>query len=839
MDHGRALTLQEIDNRLHYRLFECSGLIKRPVLKAGFLHAPMKFTVADLLDQVPQDGSLEVSKLEKILRLTNRADKHSLSIALQGLSRLGIFKLEDEGSVSRCSDIGLIEARLRCSSKGFCFAIRDDGGEDVYIRDHQLNHAWNGDRVLVRILRDAGRRRSPEGGVQCILQRATTSLLAQVEEQDERLLAIPLDDRLLGTIELPESDSSYRIEGPVTSVVEVKLDRYPIAQHPARGHVARSLPLNGGLDADRDLLLTKAHLHTRVNAPRTTLKAPSDKRRKNLTEQPCLLLNNWQIDDAPQLPAVHVVPHEGGTRLWIHAPAVAERVNPGNSLDQWLAEQSEALCLGNKWLPLLSANLSKAAAFRVGESQAAVSLRVDFDAEGTTRDWEFCLTKIRPVAEVKSEAFAALATRKPRSRTIPTALKPIKEQIGQLETLVFCAKTLHAAELKRGQIELDLPVPDLDSLGDLRSSEPDGSQRQWIDPLREQDPFSILAVLLRAAHATWTQHCLDFNLPALVLQAHDPESGALNDVAKAAIALDLPLALDAEGTTSASELAQALIGSPSRRVLNLQLRQTLPDPQLRLIPPKAKQIELANTDEGPATSEASASATTLTNPELNAEHSAPDAASFTTDESSPSLAPWCCPTLHYADLLNQQVLCQLLNDGKDRPSVRQKETVNVGSKGAASRITWALFSGSLQQRLRDLIQHRQLQRINARRRQQTELCRDVISMAQARSAEPMLDQEQQGVISGVQSYGFFVEIAPSMVEGLVHVSSLNDDWYEYRSRQNRLVGRRNRRVYKLGDPVTVRVTKVDVLRNQIDLEVLTTPDDTQDNTPMPVAVSEN
>jgi ribonuclease R len=76
-----------------------------------------------------------------------------------------------------------------------------------------------------------------------------------------------------------------------------------------------------------------------------------------------------------------------------------------------------------------------------------------------------------------------------------------------------------------------------------------------------------------------------------------------------------------------------------------------------------------------------------------------------------------------------------------------------------------------------------------------------------------------GRISGVQSYGFFVEVGESCVEGLVHVSSLNDDWYEYRSRQNRLVGRKNRRVYQLGDTVKVRVIKVDVLRNQIDLEV--------------------
>ena len=64
-----------------------------------------------------------------------------------------------------------------------------------------------------------------------------------------------------------------------------------------------------------------------------------------------------------------------------------------------------------------------------------------------------------------------------------------------------------------------------------------------------------------------------------------------------------------------------------------------------------------------------------------------------------------------------------------------------------------------------------------------------------------------------------MEIPPTQVEGLVHVSSLKDDWYEYRSRQHRLVGRKNRRTYKLGDAVEVEVQKVDVLRHQIDLVV--------------------
>jgi len=82
-----------------------------------------------------------------------------------------------------------------------------------------------------------------------------------------------------------------------------------------------------------------------------------------------------------------------------------------------------------------------------------------------------------------------------------------------------------------------------------------------------------------------------------------------------------------------------------------------------------------------------------------------------------------------------------------------------------------------------------------------------------------------------------VEVPPSQVEGLVHVSSLKDDWYEYRSRQNQLVGRRSRRTYLLGDMVEVEIQQVDALRNQIDLVVDQTaapaPEGVDDTSPLP------
>jgi ribonuclease R len=90
-------------------------------------------------------------------------------------------------------------------------------------------------------------------------------------------------------------------------------------------------------------------------------------------------------------------------------------------------------------------------------------------------------------------------------------------------------------------------------------------------------------------------------------------------------------------------------------------------------------------------------------------------------------------------------------------------------------------------------------------------------LQKAEQMRSRIGQVFQGLIVGVQSYGFFVEIEDFLVEGLVHVSSLKDDWYEFRPRYACLVGRKNRTTYRLGDRVEVEVKNVDYYRQQIDL----------------------
>ena len=737
----------------------------------------MKFTVADLLDQLPSTEPLPVAKLEKALGLSLKGDKEQLRIGLEAMGRLGLLELNDTG-VQRLSNDSLIPARLRCSSKGFCFALREDGGEDVYIRDHQLNHAWNGDRVLVRITREGGRRRSPEGGVQCILSRTTTSLLAQLDQQGDRLIAQPLDDRLLTSIELPGDDSKH-CNDKGDSVVEVVVDRFPVAQRPAFGHVTRSLPINGGEAADLDLLLTKHRLQDRATAPRVTPKAPGSENRTDLSNLPTLLLEGWQGKESPSLAALSLEALEDGQRLWLHAPSVAERVAPGSSTDQWLRDQGEALCLGSQWQPLLSAALSKACGFKPGDTQEALSVALELDANGQLRHFRFHRSLVKVDAIATESALNALAERKPKSRTLAAPLKPLKDHLPLLEQLISVASSLRERRLGAGSIDLDLPLPAIDRLGDLRTPAPDASRDGWMVTLPPHHPHAILRECVLVAERALGQHLLALELPGIFAINPPPSSADLHEVVKAALALEIPLELSDEGDTSAAELAQCFSQTDRQRPLQQQLRSTLNGVQL-----------------------------------------ASEAGPHNLAGETMALAPWCNPTLHYADIWNQQLLLTLLLEGKDRPSIRHKTSVDLAADSCHGQIDWPLLAAGVLVPYSEDLGHGLTERLNQRSRQLQDFSNDLVAMAQARQAEPLVGQTLSGTISGVQSYGFFVEVPPSQVEGLVHVSSLKDDWYEYRSRQNRLVGRKNRRTYMLGDTVEVVIEKVDPLRHQIDLAVV-------------------
>jgi ribonuclease R len=88
--------------------------------------------------------------------------------------------------------------------------------------------------------------------------------------------------------------------------------------------------------------------------------------------------------------------------------------------------------------------------------------------------------------------------------------------------------------------------------------------------------------------------------------------------------------------------------------------------------------------------------------------------------------------------------------------------------------------------------------------------------AQLQSAKP---QVYPALVTDVRNFGFFVDVSGLAMSGLVHLSFLEDDFYVFDAERAQLIGRRNRRVIRLGDKVQVQIAKVDSFKKQVDFRL--------------------
>jgi ribonuclease R len=95
--------------------------------------------------------------------------------------------------------------------------------------------------------------------------------------------------------------------------------------------------------------------------------------------------------------------------------------------------------------------------------------------------------------------------------------------------------------------------------------------------------------------------------------------------------------------------------------------------------------------------------------------------------------------------------------------------------------------------------------------------REVIDLRRAQFMQDKVGQIFSGIITSVTSFGLFVELTDILVEGLIHISNLRDDYYIFYEAEHMLKGQRLNRTFKIGDAVETRVSHVDIALRRIDL----------------------
>ncbi len=104
-----------------------------------------------------------------------------------------------------------------------------------------------------------------------------------------------------------------------------------------------------------------------------------------------------------------------------------------------------------------------------------------------------------------------------------------------------------------------------------------------------------------------------------------------------------------------------------------------------------------------------------------------------------------------------------------------------------------------------------------RERRADEAERELVQWKKVRFMTDKVGEEFAGYVTGVSAFGLFIELVEHFVEGLVHVSTMADDYYRFVERAHILRGEHTGKVYRLGDRVDVQVVKVDLERRQVDL----------------------
>lgn len=198
---------------------------------------------------------------------------------------------------------------------------------------------------------------------------------------------------------------------------------------------------------------------------------------------------------------------------------------------------------------------------------------------------------------------------------------------------------------------------------------------------------------------------------------------------------------------------------------------------------------------------------------------------------------------------------QILRMTKDRPDAQMIQTMllrsmsqaiyspdNKGHFGLAYE-AYAHFTSPIR-RYPDLLVHRAIKQIltdktkpmdvnsyikagehcSMTERRADDATRDVTDWLKCEFMMDKVGQEFDGTISGVTNFGVFAELAEVYVEGLIHISALPNDYYHFDPIKHELCGERAGTVYRLGNPIKIRVARVDLDQSQIDFVLAGTPE---------------
>jgi ribonuclease R len=755
-------------------------------------------------------------------------------------------------SVQQDRQTHIVTGRLIGHRDGYGFVAPDrpvdEEGQDIFIPRDAIKDAMHGDRVEVQVFRSRlprrGERAKLEGTILRVIDRAQKTVVGEFHYGSRYNYVVPFDQHISREIvvaqgeEWPEQQRRERGRnrqfsgdggevltgrGFVTPpslegmIVDVEITRFPGRASPPRGRVTEILGRRDDFGVDVEIMIRKFHLPHRFplealaeaeSAPQLVLDAEREG-REDFRPLPVVTIDGETAKDFDD--AVYVERSAGGGyKLHVHIADVAHYVRPGTALDREARLRGTSVYFPDRAVPMLPLELSNGiCSLNPRAERLAMSVLMEIDTQGHTVACRLTPGIIRSAERMTYTAVHAILAGE------ETACQRYHGLASQFRLMEELARVLYKRREARGSIDFDLPEPEIAFDEQGRMTGITRSERNIAHRIIEE--FMLAA---NEAVAAWLEKR---NIPSLyrIHEKPDPKKVVEFEEIAATFGYSLGVELPAirrvrlrgrnerERYPRYQELAipenfeitsrhyqrltQKIAGKPEERILSYLMLRSL------------KQARYS--DE-------------------NAGHFA---------LASPTYTHFTSPIRRYPDLIVHRILKAAL--GPDaRPEVQKpgSQAAAVIPPGGSRQPAIAPYAGRgpAGERLTapgglagGVFLHKpELKALGVEtsesERRAAEAERELMDWKKVTFMSGRVGDEFEALIISLTRYGFFVELLELFVEGFVPVESFGDPDWVYRQKVQALTHRDKKRIYSLGDRVTVRLDRIDRAGNKLVFSVM-------------------
>jgi ribonuclease R len=455
--------------------------------------------------------------------------------------------------------------------------------------------------------------------------------------------------------------------------------------------------------------------------------------------------------------AIQVEKTNSGWRLGVHIADVAAYVEPGSALDREARLRGNSVYLPDRVIPMLPERLSNGVcSLNPGVDRLTHSVFVHFDKNGKTKSAHFARSVIRSAHRLTYKQAYAILTSPPR------------DQLGERLHLAWeLAALLRRKRFEHGSLDLDFP--------EVKVSVDKQGHPVRLERIENDESHQLIEEFMLAANEAVARELKKRTIPTIYRVHENPDLEKLAEYREFVLSFNYRVG-DLTHRAELQRLLASIRGKPEEQALKVALLKSLKRARYSAQPLGHYGLAKAN------------------------------------------YLHFTSPIRRFADLVVHRSLGR---DGTPLPSVGTRTTGRRSRSDTPYHPSRRSVDAARRPDIGEIASIAEHLSITERTAADAEI--DAAQMKKLEFFQRQLDQRNPQIfrasIVDVRNYGLMVELPDALITGLIHVSSLTDDFYLFEPARRQLIGRRSRKRFSVGDELSVFVARVDTFKRQVDFAI--------------------